>query len=1014
MKLIYETCTPRPEVLAGELKEDIFAARLKAVMEGSAEEVYQNPAVFFANTYPTEGLKVLLNETLGRLSGLKPGHSSIIRLETSFGGGKTHNLIALQHLAKGFRSKDNSRFVDPALIPQETVAIAGVVGSELDPVNGVDHGDLRTFTPWGEIAYQLGGPAGYQIVAKSDQQGVAPGAATLEELVGDRPALIMLDEVAHFLRVAKGVGTTNLADMTIAFLMSLFQLAASKAKVVVVLTMAEMMDAYSKETEELRQRLAEARSIAARQERVLTPTAETEISAIVSHRLFQSVDHTAAHNTAESFQAYYQRLQDQKANLPGLATRGEYTQEIVADYPFHPVLLKTLNTKTSTIPNFQRTRGALRLLALAIRRLWENRSGDAYLIHPHHLDLGSADVVEELTSRLDRHLFKAIVEADIVSPKHGSLAHAQNLDRSWVEAGKPPFAQRLATTVFLHSLTQGVAAGVDPAELNLSVFTPGDDPLLVDQALKRLEETSWFLNFDGQRYRFSTEPAPAKIIADEMALVGKVKAKTEVDQRIRKIWTKGIFSPIFFPAEASDVDDDAKAPKLALIHYDAATDEAHYQGPPDLVAKIFDHAGTQEGYRTYKNNVLFLVADKTQVDPMVTTTQRYLAINRIVGDSERMKDFPEETRTKLKKMGQAAELEVRIAITKAYRYLYFPSADAPMKQHNLNRETLPAQDQGETEKDQSQVLLKILKDLGKVKTADDQPLAPHYLKSKGWPVNQESLSTEELRRSFAQRLGLPLLLDVGQLKRTIKEGVKHGVWVYYDPREDIGYGPDSPSPLVQLDDDTLLYLPEEAKRLGLKLKGERPPETSGEVTCPVCGNPAAECTCDQVCPVCQQYPCTCKKAGHLRAEGSPAQAFQALADQCADQNIAALKNLRLVIEGSGKEAAQDTRALGLAIPQLGKGSFALRQALTMEFGTGSSCKVDFAGPWERYKRLKQITDAFAQEADKMTVKTEVTAEFGEGLAPDSDQFQTMRDVFTAMGLGRMTVEAEQAEAEEAV
>ena len=1012
MKLIYETCIPRPEVLAGELKEDIFAARLQAVIEGVAEEVYQNPAIFFANTYPTEGLKVLLNEALGRLSGLKPGRSSIIRLETSFGGGKTHNLIALYHLAKGFRDGDIGRFVDPAFIPQEPVALAGVVGSELDPVNGVDHGEVRTFTPWGEIAYQLGRPAGYRIMSKSDQQYVAPGVATLEELVGNRPTLILLDEVAHFLRVAKGVGTTNLADMTIAFLMSLFQLAASKANVVVVLTLAEALDAYGKETEELRQRLAEAKSVAARQERVVTPTAETEISAIVTHRLFKTVDRGAAPQIADAFQAYYQQLQEQNANIPALATRSEYIQEIIVDYPFHPVLLKTLNTKTSTIPNFQRTRGALRLLALTIRRLWERRLPDAYLIHPHHLDLSAAEIVEDLTSRLDRPVFKAIVEADIVSPKHGSLAHAQDLDRTWTEAGKPPYAQRLATTIFLHSLTQGVAAGVDPAELNLSVFTPGDDPVLVDQALKRLEETSWFLNYDGQRYRFSTEPAPAKIIADEMALVGKVKAKTELDQRIRKIWTKGIFTPIFFPAEAADVDDDAKAPKLAIIHYDAAADEAHYQGPPELVAKIFAHAGTQQGYRTYKNNVLFLVADKGQIDPMVTTAQRYLAIHRIVSDSERLRDFPEETRTKLKKLGQAAELEVRIAITKAYRYLYYPSADAPMKYHNLNRETLPAQDQGETEKDQSQVLLKILKDLGKVKTADDQVLAPHYLKSKAWPVNQESLSTEELRRAFAQRLGLPLLLDVGQLKRTIKEGIKHGVWVYYDPRENIGYGPNSPSPLVQLDDDTLLYLPEEAQRLGLKLKGDTDKKID-EITCPVCGQPAAACTCDQVCPNCKHYPCTCTKLDRLQATGSPAQVFQALADQCADQKVPALRRLRLVLEGSGKEAAQDTRSLGLAIPQLGKGTFTLRQTLTMEFGSTSSCKVEFAGPWERYKRLKQITDAFAQEADKLTVRTEVTAEFAEGLAPDSDQFQTMRDVLTAMGLGKITVEAEPRDPKEA-
>jgi hypothetical protein len=1012
MRLLFERecCIPRDEVLKGELKEDLFAARLQAVMEGKAEEVYQNPAIFFANTYPTEGLKVLLTEALGRLSGQKTASSPIIRLETSFGGGKTHNLIALKHLADGFRGPGIEALVDSALLPEEAVAVAGIVGSELDPENGLEHNGLRTFTPWGEIAYQLGGPVGYQRIAHSDQQGIAPGAATLEELVGNRPALIMLDELAHFLRVAKAkkIGDTNLADMTIAFLMSLFQLAASKARVVVVLTLAETFDAYGKETEELRQRLAEAKSLAARQERVITPTAETEIAAIVTHRLFKYINRDAAQETAAAYYNFYQQLQNQNANIPGLATRSEYSQQIIDEYPFHPTFLKTLNTKTATIPNFQRTRGALRLLAMTIRRLWENQPADTYLIHPHHLDLGVGEIVAELTSRLDRPQFRSIVEADIISSQMGTLAKAQDLDRHWVEAGKPPYAQRLATTIFLHSLTQGVASGVDPAELFLSVLTPGDDPLLLQQALDHLEDSCWYLNYDGRRYRFGTEPAPAKLIADEMSLVGRVKAKDEVDRRIRQIWPKGIFTPVYFPSEAAEVDDDAKAPKLVILHYDAAKDQINYQGPPDLVAKIFNHAGTQEGYRKFKNNLLFLVADQGQVDPMVNAAQRYLAIQRLVSDPERLKDFPENTRSKLKKMSQETELEVRVAITKAYRYLYYPSADAPQKHHNLARETLPAQDQGEMEKDQSQVLLKILRDLNKAKTADDPPLAPQFLKAKAWPGSQESISTEDLRRAFAQRLGLPLLLDPNQLKRTIKEGIKHGVWVYYDPREEVGYGPDSPAPLVQLDEDTLLYLPEEARRLGIRFKGEKRPEPE-PTTCPVCQQPVAACVCDQVCPICRQFPCVCQMPDRFRAEGPPARAFQNLSDQCADRRVETLKNLRLLLEGNGREGAQDLRSLGLAIPQLGKGSFSLKQDLTLEFGPQAHLKLHFEGPWERYKRLKQITEAFAQEADKLTVKTELKAEFPDGLSLAGDQFQTMRDVFTALGLGKLVLEAEPAE-----
>ncbi len=199
MKTIFDTCEPRPEVLKGELREEIFAARLKDVIEDKADSVYQNPATFFDNTYPTEGLRLLLDEALGRLTGAKAANNSIIRLETAFGGGKTHNLIGLYHAAGGHTP--GFSFVDAALIPTPgVVRVVGVVGSDLQPRDGLEHldqGDVTTYTLWGELAYQLGGAAGYAFASGSDQDRSAPGTGLLEKLVGDEPTLIMLDEVAH-------------------------------------------------------------------------------------------------------------------------------------------------------------------------------------------------------------------------------------------------------------------------------------------------------------------------------------------------------------------------------------------------------------------------------------------------------------------------------------------------------------------------------------------------------------------------------------------------------------------------------------------------------------------------------------------------------------------------------------------------------------------------------------------------------------------------------------------------
>jgi predicted AAA+ superfamily ATPase len=213
-------------------------------------------------------------------------------------------------------------FVPGGLLSDKPVRLlAGVVGGDLDAANGVDHGDARTFTLWGEIAYQLRGVEGYGLVRHSDEQRVAPGTQVWEKLIGAEPALVMIDEIAQHLRSAKAVkssgGGTNLAEQTVAFLMSLIKFAAE------------------------------------------SPRSE-----------------------------YFNRMIGQGVDLPSRATRPEFRAEVGQDYAFHPELLTTLNRKTSTIPNFQKTRGVLRLLAQVLRGLWRDRPADCYLIAPHHLDLG--------------------------------------------------------------------------------------------------------------------------------------------------------------------------------------------------------------------------------------------------------------------------------------------------------------------------------------------------------------------------------------------------------------------------------------------------------------------------------------------------------------------------------------------------------------------------------------------------------------------------------------------------
>ena len=348
-------------------------------------------------------------------------------------------------------------------------------------------------------------------------------------------------------------------------------------------------------------------------------------------------------------------------------------------------------------------------------------------------------------------------------------------------------------------------------------------------------------------------------------------------------------------------------------------------------------------------------------------------------------------------MAEAAELELRVAITRAYRHLYYPSADAPRKSGNLAHQLLQPDEQGQMQKDQSEVVLKVLKGLDKVLTADDKPLNAQYLKAKAWPQNAPTITTEDLRKTFCQRLGLKMLLDINQLKKTIKEGVQKGVWIYYLGSEGMGYGLPSPAPVVEISEDATLYTPEEAVRVGIKIKGAEPIQ--------------------ETCPVCKKFPCVCdeeddgeeegkEKPRRISGEGTPGQAFQAIADKCHDHGIKVLSRLFIRIEGMGKDAAKDVRSLGLAIPQMGKTQLQVDQRLVLEFGAGEKFELTFAGSWDRYKRIKQVTDALSQEASNASVRMGVRADFDGGLAPDSDQFQTIRDVLVNLGIGKILVDGQ--------
>lgn len=1001
MRPIFESCIPRDEVLSGELRDEMFAARLKDVVEGNADPIYQDPTVFFDNTFVTSGLRTLAQEVVGRLSGRKPSASPFVRLETSFGGGKTHSLIALHHLARGGSPSVPEALVPKSWLPASPWKVAALVGNDIDPANGVQHGSVKVRTLWGELAWQLAGEQGYGLVRESDERLISPGVPVLKDLIGDTPTLVMMDELARHYRTARAVATreghSNLSEQAVAFLMAMIELASSSQNLALVITLAESVDAFGTETGEIRRELDEAKKLSARQELIVTPTGEDEISNVVNHRLFRSINAEDAKETAGQYSRAYAGFESKGAELPAKALRAEYANEITKCYPFHPELLSALSRRVATIPNFQRTRGVLRLLARVVRNLWDTRPADAWLIHPHHVDLLLKDIANDLTSRLEKPTFLPVIEADIASGIKAQPSHCQSIDRVWIDAGKPTYATRIGTTVFLNSLTQSIGAGIEPADLFLAVLQPGDDPQHIRKALSEMLGESrsqpgvalHYFHWDDKRYRFKTEPSLEKLIQNELTTLSPTRIKNDLDDRIQQLWRKNALQPISFPQEAVQVPDDSKLPKMVILHYDAETVKQGSREIPDLVRKIYDHTGTLETYRVFKNNLVFIVADADLIQRMQDVMARSIAIGKIVQDPERNADLPEDQKKRLREMDDAARLDVRVAITRAYKHLFYPSAEAPAKNAGLAYYEMTPQDQGKADADPSTVLLETLRALDKVLTGDSPEVAPSFVKNKAWAPEQQEMTTEDLRKEFAKRVGLKMLLENGQLKKTIKRGVQIGTWIYYDAASKAAYGKETEEPFVEISDDTILYTEEKARQLRIWPRSEI--EVPG-TECPICGHAPCDCPID-LPPLDGKTPVSATQTG------VPSKALAALIDSLAEAKVEKLGSLSIELRGATTDTAVDLRRLGLARPQLPPGEVVV--ALDMMAQTGAEMlDVTYRGQWEGYTRIRTAVENALSESQKRNVSFRFDTLYKNGVPPQAT-LQAVREILVQLGLNSL-------------
>ncbi len=671
-----EVVTPHPDVASGRYVQAEFAANLGQVHRNEGVDEYRDPAEFFRRTFLTDGLRRLLVNALRRLGGT--GGDPVIELQTNFGGGKTHSMLALYHLFSG---------VAPAELPgiESVLQEAGVarppktrwavlVGQDIQPGKTHPKPDgVVVHTLWGELAWQLLRQDGYACVAEADRTGTNPGAGLRELFRRAAPCLILIDEWLAFVRQLFGcyglpAGSFE-ANMTFAQALTEAAMAVPGTMVVASLPASDVEIGGHGGQEAL----VRLKNVFGRTEAPWRPASADEGFEIVRRRLFQPIADPALFAARDAVvHRFAEMYRTQAAEFPPYCREAEYTRRLQAAYPIHPELFDRLYNDWSSLEKFQRTRGVLRLMAAVIHTLWEQQDA-SLLILPATVPV--AAVQYELTRHLE-DTWAPVLEADVDGPNSLPL----RLDRGNPNLGRYSAARRVARTLYLGSAPtfRSPNKGVEDRQVRLGCAQPGESVATFGDALRRLTDQATHLYVDGRRYWYSPQPSVTRLAqgragqqdADTVAEEIKRRLRDEAKDRGRR----GDFHRVHAaPAASGDVPDEPEVRLVILgpeVPHTARQDDSPARR---IAAEFLAHKGT--GDRSYANALVFLAPDRARGAELEQAVRQYLAWKSIAAESEGNPPVLEldafQKRQVTTKLEQADDT-VRQRIPETYHWLLVP------------------------------------------------------------------------------------------------------------------------------------------------------------------------------------------------------------------------------------------------------------------------------------------------------------------------------------------------------
>ena len=479
-----EVVEPHQDVATGDFLQAEFAADLGKVHAGSAPSEYGDPQEFFGRTYLTDGLGALLVGAAKRLSGA--GGDPVVELQTNFGGGKTHSVLALYHIAGGTPARDLPGLDQllsehGAAVPQH-INRAVLVGTWRGPQDvNAQEGGREIRTTWGEMAWQLGGAGAFDTIAENDAKGIAPGSNLLEEIFRKcSPCLILIDEwVAYLRQIYKVDGLPSGSfDANLSFVQSLTEaVKTSPGTLLVAALPASQIEVGGDGGQEALVRLKQTFS---RVESSWRPASQEESYEIVRRRLFKDIPGDRFHHRDNTLKQFTKLYRENANEFPRGSADEDYRRKLEKAFPIHPELFEQLYTGWGSLERFQRTRGVLRLMAQAIHELWMNND-PSVMIMPGSIAVGSARVESELLHYLEVS-WQSIIAGDVDGPE--SIPY--KIDQSAPNLNRYSATRRVARAVFMGTAPthQQENRGLDDKQINLGVVqvAPGSSADVPDEA----------------------------------------------------------------------------------------------------------------------------------------------------------------------------------------------------------------------------------------------------------------------------------------------------------------------------------------------------------------------------------------------------------------------------------------------------------------------------------------------------------------------------------------------------